>query len=336
MPPPDVSVCIANYNGGDLVLTCLASVLSQQGDFRVEILVHDDASTDDSPRQIRERFPDIRVIASDANAGFCISNNRMVEASSGRFVLLLNNDAVLRPGSLRAFFEFASAGHADCLLGLPQHAMADGRLVDRGYLTDPFLNPIPNLSPGMQEVGVVTGACLWVPRAIWNATGGFPPMFESVAEDIYLCLAARLLGYRVFILGQPDFDHVIGQHLGGGKVVADRLRTTTRRRRLSERNKLFAMLLCYPVWALALLLPSLAITLSIEALFLLATGAAVDKVQTIYGSLPKAIWRQRQHILTLRRALQSSPNRTPGLFRFTRWVPHKLVMLLRHGTPDVT
>ena len=105
--PVDISVCIANYNGGSLVLDCLASVYSQEGDFTLEVIVHDDRSSDDSLQSIREHFPGARTITSDSNVGFCISNNRMAAVAQGRYLLLLNNDAILRPGSLAALMDFA-------------------------------------------------------------------------------------------------------------------------------------------------------------------------------------------------------------------------------------
>ena len=334
-PRPTISVCIANYNGGGLVLECLASVYAQSVDAEVEVLVHDDASTDDSLQRIVDAFPSARVIPAVANVGFCISNNRMADAASGQYLLLLNNDAVLRSGSLAALMTFARS-RPDSILGLPQHAMADGSLVDVGYCTDPFLNPIPLTSAGPHEVGVATGACLWIPRTVWKATGGFPPFFESVAEDIYLCLAARCLGFQVFVLGEPGFDHVIGQHLGGGKVVAGALRTSARRRRLSERNKTYAMLICYPAWLLCLLMPLHALLLASEVLLLLMSGTAMRTVKHIYTGLPGSLWQRRHDLKALRLRLAKGNQNAVGMFRFTYWWPQKLAMLLRHGRPHIT
>lgn len=330
---PDISICIANYNGGELVLQCLHSVFAQQGTFTLEVLVHDDASTDDSLDHIRADFSNVRVIASADNSGFCISNNRIAAAAQGRYLLFLNNDAVLRPGSLQALLDFAEQGHGDCILGLPQHSMHDGSLVDRGYRTDPFLNPIPICDSSTHEVGVATGACLWVPQAVWQATGGFPEWFESVAEDIFLCIAARLLGHGVFVLASPGFDHWIGRNLGGGKIVSGGLHTTTRRRTLSERNKTFTMLCCYPWPALVGLLPVHAAWLFCEALALLITGTNARKVRRIYAGIPRAVWSKRQHIHALRQQLMRQRCTHPKLFQFTTWMPQKLAMLLKHGLP---
>lgn len=335
-PTPDISICIANYNGETYLSACLESVYAQQDSFRFEVLLHDDASTDASLTLVRSHYPDVRIIESDANVGFCISNNRMVDAARGRFLLLLNNDARLRPGSLRTLLAYAESGHADDVLGLPQHTLVDGALVDRGYCTDPFLNPIPIHSDGTHEVGVATGACLWIPRPVWNAVGGFPPWFESVAEDIFLCMAARLLGHRVVVLDGPGFDHWIGKNLGGGKVVAQRLRTTVRRRALSERNKTAVMLMCYPAPALFLLLPLHALFLAIEALFLLLSGGGYDKLARIYAPIPGWLWQNRTAWRARRaRLMQQRIVGSHVFFSQTSWLPHKLRMLLRHGKPEL-
>ena len=62
-------------DGGDLVLECLESVFAQQGAFRIEVIVHDDASTDDSLARIKDRFPQVGTIDSATNTGFCISRS---------------------------------------------------------------------------------------------------------------------------------------------------------------------------------------------------------------------------------------------------------------------
>gem|GEM_PF-3707662 len=66
----------------------------------VEIIVHDDASTNASAAHIRTHHPDVRLIESAENVGFCIANNRMAAAARGRYLLLLNNDATLLPDAL--------------------------------------------------------------------------------------------------------------------------------------------------------------------------------------------------------------------------------------------
>ena len=71
------SVCIANYNGLATLANCLDSVLSQDCPGPVEVLVHDDASSDESEAWVRQHDPDVVLIESQVNVGFCVANNRM-------------------------------------------------------------------------------------------------------------------------------------------------------------------------------------------------------------------------------------------------------------------
>ena len=333
---PLVSICIPNYNGADYIEQSIRPVLTQERDYEIEIVLHDDASTDNSLNIIREQFPEVHVLASKANVGFCISNNRMVEYAHGTYILLLNNDAILRPESLRTFLREAEASPIPGIIGLPQHSLVDGTLVDRGYEFDLFMNPIPAFAPGRQEVATVTGACLWIPRQVWNEIGGFPDWFGSVAEDIYLCHVARLLGYPVVVLDAPGFDHWIGRNLGGGKVMEDKLVSTTRRRALSERNKTWVMMICYPLAVLLVVLPLHFLLLATEAIALLVTGTPWRKVKAIYLTLPASLSNGCAHVIATRKRIQAS--RRVGNMDFLRQfrlLPWKFVMLLRHGMPKL-
>ena len=253
----------------------------------------------------------------------------MVAHSRGEYVLLLNNDAVLRPGSLKAFRDYAATQPIQGILGLPQYTLYDGSLVNRGYEFDLFMNPIPVFAEGPTDVSTVTGACLWIPRKVWDEIGGFPDWFESVAEDIYLCHAARLLGYPVVVLAEPGFDHWIGRNLGGGKVVSEGLVSTTRRRTLSERNKTWVMMICYPLPMLLLILPIHGVLLAIEAIALLATGTRWNKVKSIYLSLPANLCASFARAMEARRHIQRN-RKTPFAQYLRRF--HSPALETRHAT----
>ncbi|MBS0486236.1 MAG: glycosyltransferase, partial [Proteobacteria bacterium] len=69
---PVCSVCIANYNGAAILADCIDSVLQQQREISVEIIIHDDASTDDSVAFLRAHYPQVELFVSEVNVGFCI------------------------------------------------------------------------------------------------------------------------------------------------------------------------------------------------------------------------------------------------------------------------
>ncbi len=329
---PTVSVCIANYNGESMLADCIESVLAQEVGFVVEIIVHDDASTDGSLDLLRTRYPQVHVIASDTNVGFCTSNNRMVAQASGEFILLLNNDAALLPGALEAL----RAAPPLAILTLPQYDWETGVLVDRGCLLDPFYNPVPNLDPERPAVAYVIGACLWCPRTLWNDLGGFPEWIESIGEDLYLCCLARIDAIPVIALSHSGYRHRQGASFGGNRVASGLLQTTYRRRRLSERNKSFALLVFTPtpaVWAL----------LALHLALLLCEGAALALIKRdtrlfreIYWNVPTSLVSQRARLCKLRRRVQRGRTVSTGDYlRAFTLIPRKLTMLLRHGLPSL-
>lgn len=333
---PTVSVCIANYNGMGVIDDCIASVLAQDCGLQVEIIVHDDASTDGSVQHIRVAYPHAVLIESNDNVGFCVANNRMVERATGKFVLFLNNDAALYPDALATLYKAAQSVGQPAILSLPQYSFDTGELLDIGSLVDPFLNPVPNRNPERSEVAMVMGACLWIPKSLWQELGGFPEWFNSIGEDLYLCCRARLAGYPVRALGISGYRHRVGGSFGGGKVQQGRLSTTYRRRALSERNKTFVMLICQPVLLLAVLLPLHIVLIHLEGLLLSAIQRDSALWREIYAPLLFRLWGDRDKLLTERSRVQSGRKITlvDWLMPF-QWRPWKLQMLLRHGLPEV-
>lgn len=334
---PTISVCIANYNGMVVIDDCLRSVLAQEGGIAVEILVHDDASSDDSVAHIREHYPDAKLILSDSNVDFCVANNRMAEAAKGKYLLLLNNDAALYPDALQTLLTEATRLDQQAVLGLPQYDDASGALIDVGSLFDPFLNPVPNLDQNRNDVGMVIGACLWLPKTLWIELGGFPQWFHTLAEDMYLCARARLAGYPVRAIGRSGFRHRVGHSLGGGKITTKRTLVTSRRRRvLSERNKSYVMAMTYPAPLFQFAFPLHLALLLVEGLCLALVKRDWALFRDIYLACLLSLWRERGRLSRMRQEIQAKNYIDLKLFcSVFRFMPHKLRMLFRHGLPQL-
>ena len=333
---PACSICIANYNGEATLSDCLNSVFSQGHTPPFEVIVHDDASTDDSVSLVQNNYPDVRLIRSETNVGFCISNNRMASEAQGTYLLLLNNDAALRKGALSLFYKESEQGYRG-ILGMPQYNLETGDLIDRGSLFDIFLNAVPNRDPKRREVGMVAGACLWIPKELWTHIGGFPEWFGSFAEDLYLCCAARNLGHDVCVLEGPGYDHRVGHSFGGGKLIHGKLSTTYRRRALSERNKTFVMILFYPPVLLAVILPLHILVLAVEGAMLTIIKTDKNILNKIYAKSISQVWKARLQLRSSRNKAQAS--RQIGLRSFLSnfvVLPYKLKMLIRYGLPRIS
>ena len=332
---PICSVCIANYNGATILAECLESVLAQSVAFEIEIIVHDDASTDDSVSLLQEHYPQIELLISTENVGFCVSNNRMVAHAGGEYILLLNNDAALCPGAIESLIHAAQASDHPSILTLPQYDWESGILVDRGCLLDPFCNPIPNLDPERDQVAYVIGACMFLPRAIWNDLGGLPEWFGSIAEDLYLCSLARLRGVAVEALTASGYRHRQGTTFGGNRAEGG-INTSLRRRRLSERNKTRSLMILTPsllMWPL-LCLHLLALTL--EGAVLSMWRGDTTLLRNVYGPAIMTPIREWAILRAHRNDVQAT--RTISVmqwFSTVHWQLRKVAMLARYGVPNV-
>lgn len=329
------SVCIANYRGIDMIDDCIDSVRQQINGCTVEIIVHDDASDDGSAAYIRARHPDVRLIESMENVGYCIANNRMAGIARGRYLLLLNNDAVLLPDALAVLVAEAARLGTPAILTLPQYDMQTGRLLDIGSRLDPFLNAVPNGAPQRGAVGMVAGACLWIDKTLWRVAGGFPDWFGSLAEDLFLCCFARLAGYPVQALAQSGYRHHVGAQFGGGRLREGRLSTTFQRRALTERNKTFVMVMLYPSPVVQLVLPLHLLLLLIEGALLSVLNFRVAYLRQVYFPVFGALFRFRKQLSRSRAAASAMRCQTTTEF-FSAFdpFPYKLRMLLRHGLPE--
>lgn len=333
---PFCSICIANYNGEQLLVDCIESIRNQKFDRSIEIIVHDDASTDSSIKLLRARYPDVVVIESSENVGFCLANNRMAEKAHGEYLLLLNNDATLFPDALATLANHASRQSPRGILSLPQYDWDSGELVDRGCLLDPFYNPVPNRDPQRTDVAMVIGACLWLPRPLWNELGGFPAWFESIAEDMFLCCSARLRGYPVQVPDASGYRHRQGRSFGGNRIADNKLATTFRRRRLSERNKTYTMIACTPWTVLVWLLPLHLALLAIEGTLLTLLRRDTRIWREVYAPLAPAIASTRPQLGISRRSnIAAQLLAAKDYFKpFSFW-PWKLSLLFRHGLPHI-
>lgn len=332
---PVCSVCIANYNGAHMLAECLDSVLAQDIGAPVEIIVHDDASTDGSVEFLRNRYPQqVEVLASEENVGFCIGNNRMVAHARGEYVLLLNNDAALFDNAIATLLAAAKGGPG--ILSLPQYDWHSGELVDRGCLLDPFYNPVPNLDPVRRDVAYVIGACLFLPRELWDRLGGFPEWIESIGEDLYLCCLVRLAGSPVVAVPQSGYRHRQGAGFGGNRIDQGRLKTTYRRRALSERNKTAVMVICTPTLLAWPLLAVHVFLLWIEGIVLAGLRRDARIWRQIYWASLVDTFRNLGKLRERRREVQATRRISLRCyFGVFVWMPRKLSLLWRHGVPRI-
>src|SRR5690606_14209881 len=97
----DLTIVVVSYNTRELTLRCIESVQRETRGLHFELIVVDNASADGSAAAIRERFPAVRLIASEQNLGFARANNLAVETARGEYLLLLNPDTEVLDGAVQ-------------------------------------------------------------------------------------------------------------------------------------------------------------------------------------------------------------------------------------------
>jgi hypothetical protein len=105
-PNPDMSVILVCWNNIDYLEPCLDSLYGSGLRYRFDVVVVDNGSTDGSQDMLREKFPQVQIIQNDHNVGLGKASNQGIEATSGRYVLLLNNDTIVNGPSLDNMVKF--------------------------------------------------------------------------------------------------------------------------------------------------------------------------------------------------------------------------------------
>ena len=235
MSAPELSVVIVSYRCAELLAECLDSVGANRADVEMEVMVVDNASGDDTVAVARS-YDWVDVEALDDNVGFARANNRAMDRSPGKAVLVLNPDTVLPPGSLRACLDYLWA-HPDVGLLTPKLIDREGHLdrrCHRGYPTlwssFCYFTTLDRHLKGPRsrwytmghlpedqatDVESVSGAFMLMPADAMRRVGGFDEQFFMYAEDIDLSLRFIKAGHRVRYW--PDVEVV---HVGAGSNVA--------------------------------------------------------------------------------------------------------------------
>jgi len=250
---PIVSVIILNYNGKIFLNECLTSVLNSSYP-NFEVILIDNASTDDSIKLAKERYgnvPVLIIVKNDSNLGFAAGNNEGISYGKGEYVLFLNNDTVVEPNWL---IELVSVMESDAKIGAAQSkllSLADKRTIDSaGDFVDYYGLSIRRGSWGeedkgqydrIEEVFSARGAALIVRSKILAEIGAFDADFFLSYEDIDLCWRIRLNGYKVVFVPKSRVYHV-----GGATTISSSVNVFH-----IEKNRLSTLLKNTPIENLA-------------------------------------------------------------------------------------
>lgn len=199
----DVVIVVPNLNGASVLDACLSALPAAAGGLRYQAVVVDNASRDESCALVRAGHPDVAVVENPENLGFAVACNRGARPVESRYVLLLNNDVTLLPGTLEALVAHADA-HPEVGAVSPLMCWPDGR--PQG----PKLGLIHFIHRQAVPMSWLPGTCLLLRRTALEAVGWLDEAFFFYNEDLDLSWRLKKGGWRLVCMPGVRVRHIEG------------------------------------------------------------------------------------------------------------------------------
>ena len=223
----DLSVVVVTHNSSAYIQACLRSILEQMGEVDHEVIIVDNASSDETIRMIEQEFPRVTLIPNPLNLGFAGANNLGLRRAKGEFVLLMNPDTRWKRGDIKKALQFLVSrpdiGALGCRLILEDGSWqkSHGNFPTLGKeLKEAFY--LPRLFPrwrccqgmfayrernGKGPVDWVAGAFCLCRRDVVGEMGGFDERYFLYYEDIDLSNGIRGKGMEIFYYPSIEITH---------------------------------------------------------------------------------------------------------------------------------
>lgn len=235
-----LSIIIVNYNVTQLLRNCLLSIQKYLEGISYEVIVIDNASTDNSWRNLMPEFPKIHFISSSENEGFAKANNKAIKTANGEYLLILNPDTEIEGDYIQDILDFADSKDNFGCLGVRMHDAKGNFLPESKRSVPDMFNSFEKLFINFKrkesksyyqnnisefenaEVEVITGAFCLVKKEIYEKVGGFDEAYFMYGEDVDLCYTLLNSGYQNFYYGKASILHHKGESTIKNEVYLER------------------------------------------------------------------------------------------------------------------
>jgi len=245
----DIIFTIINHNHKDMTIGCLKSIKDSVKDIKYQIVVLDNASSDNSGKIIPQLFKDVIYIRQNVVKGFRANQNRMLKEFFGkaRYYILLNDDTIVVNDSINKMFRFME-NNPDVGICGARLIFPDGKCQISGGIFPSMIKEIIRLlnlrawglssdlkgfigrylgwmlpyefreylkgfvdETGVREVDYVSGACMMVRNRVFEDIGFLNDDYEMYAEDIDLCFRAKLNDWKIYINNDAKVFHKLSK-----------------------------------------------------------------------------------------------------------------------------
>jgi hypothetical protein len=222
-----LSYCVVNTNGREHLARCLAAI-EAQGIEDAEVLVLDNASGDGSAEYVRAEHPRVTLIALDRRTGKAENDSTLLERAKGRYALLLNEDAELRPGAARALIR--------ALENNPDAAIAAAQLLSPEHEAQPTAWRAPGVITALAqatflhqklvvqrgpEVDWAQSSAMLVRRSAAEQVGYLDPAFFVYSDETDFCKRLKDAGHTILLVPEATAIHheQLSADVGSRRIV---------------------------------------------------------------------------------------------------------------------
>lgn len=234
----DLSVIIVSFNTKGLLDACLQSVCASHG-VSFEVIVVDNASADESAALVAHKYPKIHLVENKSNVGFAKANNQGMKAARGEYFLLLNSDTTVFPETFEKLVAYARSRNGESVIGcqtLNSHGVIQPSagyypsllrvflwttfLDDIGlhYIIHPYHVEDRTFFTKDQVVDWVQGACMLIPKQVYENVGGLDEDIFMYGEDVEYGKRVKDSGFNVLFCADIRIIH-IGQGSSGKRPI---------------------------------------------------------------------------------------------------------------------
>lgn len=236
----ELSIIVTNYRNPELLRICLDSIRKNVADLAYELIVTDSATQEDTEMMMREVYPEVKFFSFVDNVGFQALIKKGIEQSKGRYLLLLNGDIIVTPGSVEKMLAFIKDDAKIGMVG-PKLLNFDGSLQ---YSCSRFYHPITIVyrrtflgklpfakrhldwflmkdydHKSVKDVDWLMGSSLLVTRSAVKKVGFMDPGYFMYMEDVDWCRRFWENGFRVVFYPDAVMHHYHGRGSAKGGVI---------------------------------------------------------------------------------------------------------------------